>query len=205
MLKASDREKLEKRVDNILAEIFTNAKEKIQTSSSRKQVLDQVVTSTVNRLTPESKMLLSSLYNLLEADTLQKDLYKDETVKASFYAMDIRSDFNKRFIFEVPKNVNYEESNDQVKRWTSSGSVVVAGGVISIVMKSVVPVGIAAIIAGIMAVLLNGNTNASSMSTVDLVRQYLDNVRKTLLQWLQAIEKNYDEKVNAFEERFTNE
>lgn len=199
MLKANDKEKLEQRVNDVLAELSANAMRIIQSGVPRKQAIDQVVTATVNRLTPESKMLLGSLCNLLEAETLKNELYRDDAVKASYYAMDIRSDFNKRFTFEVPKNVNYDESNKEVARWATSGAVVIVGGVISIAMKSVIPVGIAAIIACVMAVLLRDSTKTSSMSTKDIVEMYLENVKATMLQWFNSIEQYYDEKIAAFE------
>ena len=111
---------------------------------------------------------------------------------------------NSKFIFDIPKNINYEDSEIIINKWVASGTVTIIGGLISIPTKSFIPVGIAIILAGIMAILLKDdikfNSGKSSNDDVDLlIKEYLKNIKESLILWIRSIEKYYDDKLGELE------
>ena len=203
MLNVNDREKLENRINEIISEISSSAFGYCNAGLSSQQIIERVVNTTVNKLTPESKMLLNSVCNMMENNTFKSELYNNAEVKAAYYALDIRSDFTKRFSFDVPKNIDYKESENSIKTLVASGAVIVVGGAVSIAVKSIVPVCIAVVIAAVMAFVLHKCTNkATSSSIKEFIQEYLQNVKNTIMKWFDEIERYYDEKISKFEENY---
>ena len=153
MLENNDKQKLEQYIDKIIKGIQTDANNNSKAGMSDKQVIEKVINVTVNKFTPESKMILSSTYNMLMEHTLSTAKYTDAEKKAAFYEMDILKELNGKFNFEVLKDISYRESRKEINKWVKSGAVVVVGGLISISLKSWIPVGIAVVIVGIMALI----------------------------------------------------
>lgn len=205
MLDDLDRKNLDQRIDDKLSELLSSTKRGRQNGAPHKQILDQLVSATANHLAAESRLLLSMLYRSLERNTLKKELYQNKSVKADFYELNIKSKIDKRFAFEAPGSIGHKEHTSTTTCWISSGSVLVAGGIISFAAKSVVPIGIAVVTAGIMAVLFNHGVPASPMSVEACAKEYLDHVKDALHQWLFEIEQYYDEQVAAFEEGLNDE
>lgn len=202
MLEKNDMEKVEKYVERILASIYAEAKKNIWNKMPNQEVINSVVNLTVNKLTPESKMILSSTYNMLMEKTLAEPLYQKAQNKAAFYSRDILKELNSKFTFDVPSNINYEESVKLLKRWTAAGAIVVGGGIISIRMKNPVPIAIAVVITGIMLFLLyNKPIGGSAQDISAIVQDYLNNVKVSLMSWINEIEKFYDYEIKKLEER----
>lgn len=201
MLTANDKSKIEEYISAIIASLSENAMDDIKANLPKKVIVEQTVERTVNRFAPESKMLLNSVCNMMEENTFKKAIYQQSAVKADYYSMDIRSEFAKKFSFEVPKETNYKESEEILKKLAVSGAVVIVGGVVSIAVKSFIPVSIAVILAGVMALVLR-NAQGSGESTASIVNVYLENVKQTLLSWIDSIEQFYDDKLSVFEEKY---
>lgn len=201
MLKNNDREKLEQYIDKLIKGIYLNAKKDIQSGMPEKQIIEKILNVTINKITPEGKMILSSTYNMLMEQTLGKQLYQNPQNKSAFYEMDILKQLNKKFNFEIPKNINYEESENEINVWAKAGAVVISGGIISIPLNSYVPVGIAVIIAGIMAYLLKGTSVEGKQNVDALIKEYLHDVKNSMLLWINSVEKYYDERVAELERK----
>ena len=77
MLENNDREKIRVYVDKLLKSIYSSVKENIESGMASQDVIDRVVALTVNKMTPESKMILSSVYNMMMERTLAKPLYQN--------------------------------------------------------------------------------------------------------------------------------
>jgi len=199
MLQSDEKNKIEQYITKISESIFCEAKKCIQTGMTDKQVIDRVITITVNKFTPESKMVMSSAYNMMMEHTLAKPLFQTAQSKAAFYEMDILKELNGKFNFDVPKHIDYEESKAKMNKWIKAGAVVVAGGLISIPTKSLIPIGIAVIVAGVMLLLLKDSENGKTQEITCLIKNYLDDVKKTMMQWLNTVEEYYDERVARLE------
>lgn len=204
MLDNKNKKKIEEYIDKLIKEIYLDVQKYMAQGVRGKQLIDKTINLTVNKLTPESKMILSSTYNMLMKDTFSKDLFKDVQNKSAFYELDIFKDLNSKFIFDIPKNINYEDSEIIINKWVASGTVTIIGGLISIPTKSFIPVGIAIILAGIMAILLKDdikfNSGKSSNDDVDLlIKEYLKNIKESLILWIRSIEKYYDDKLGELE------
>jgi len=199
MLENNDKQKLEQYIDKIIRGIQTNANNNSKAGMSDKQVIEKVINVTVNKFTPESKMILSSTYNMLMEHTLTTAKYTDAEKKAAFYEMDILKELNGKFNFEVPKDIDYGESRKEINKWVKSGAVVVVGGLISISLKSWIPVGIAVVIVGIMALILKDEPKFGSKGIDAVISEYLTNVKQSVLLWINSIEKYYDDRVAQLE------
>ena len=200
MLDNNDRGKIQEYVKKILESIYFSIKKNIETGMSNQYVIDSAVNLTVNKLTPESKMILSSVYNMLMEKTLAKPLYQNPQNKAMFYARNIFKDMNEKFSFEIPAHIDYEESKSLINEWISAGAISVGGGIVSITMKNAVPIVISVIIAGVMWYLLRNKTTTSNRQNINnLISKYLENVKATLMSWIYEISAYYDEEVNKLE------
>ena len=200
MLENNDREKIQEHVVKIIEAIYSSIKMDIESGMSNHDVIDNAVNLTVNKLTPESKMIMSSVYNMLMEKTLEKPLYQNAQNKATFYSRDILKDLNAKFSFEVPARIDYEESKSLINKWTAAGAIGVGGGIVSITMKKAIPIVISVIIAGIMWYLLRNKTTTPNRQNINiLIREYLDNVKATLMSWVEEISDYYGEEVNKLE------
>ena len=204
MLKNSDMKKLEQYIDKIIDGIKTDTNKNIKLGMSDKQLIDKVINVTVNKFTPDSKMILSSTYNMLMENTLSDVKYSDAENKAAFYEMDILKELNGKFNFEVPKDINYQESRKEINKWVESGAVVIVGGVISISLASWMPVGIAVVIVGIMELLLKDEQKCDSEGIDVLINEYLRNVKQSVLSWINSIAEYYDTRVAQLERGMIN-
>lgn len=200
MLENNDREKIQEYVEKILKSIYSSVKKNIESGMSNQDVIDSAVNLTVNKLTPESKMILSSVYNMLMEKTLAKPLYQNAQNKAAFYSRDILKDLNTKFSFEVPAHLDYEESKSLINKWTVAGAICVGGGVVSITMKNAIPIVIAVIIAGVMLYLLRDKPATGNKQDISvLIKEYLKNVKATLMSWVDEISAYYDGEVKELE------
>lgn len=201
MLKSSDKKKIENYIQKIIDGLMKDTKESIAAGMSDKQVIDRITKATVNKFTPESKMIMSSVYNMLMDATLSEDIFQDPENKTAFYEMDILKDLNGKFVFEVPDNIDYQESKKELDNWIKGGSavVVVAGGVASIKFKSFIPIGISleVVLAAIMGMIIYNNRKKNSGTNINaLVSEYLTSVQESLLAWIETIEDYYDRQIN---------
>lgn len=200
MLENNDREKVEEYVEKILKSIYANVKNNISNGMSNQEIIDSAVNLTVNKLTPESKMILSSTYNMLMEKTLAKPIYQNVQNKAAFYARDILKDLNLKFSFEIPSHIDYKESTSLLNKWTAAGAICVGGGIVSITLKNVIPVAVAVIIAGIMLFLLRDKpAGVSNQDINSLIKEYLKNVKDSLMSWVDEISRYYDKSVDELE------
>ena len=200
MLENNDREKIQKYVEKILKSINSSVKNNIESGMSNHDVIDSAVNLTVNKLTPESKMILSSVYNMLMEKTLAKPLYQNTQNKATFYSRDILKDLNAKFSFEVPSHIDYEESMSLINKWTVAGAICVGDGIISIIIHNAIPVVIAVIIAGVMLYLLRDKPASGKKQDINgLIKEYFKNVNNTLMSWVDEISVFYDREVKELE------
>lgn len=199
MLENDDKQKLEQYIDKIIKGIQTDVNKNIKSGMSDKQLINKVINVTVNKFTPESKMILSSTYNMLMEHTLSSDKYIDSNRKAAFYETDILKELTGKFNFEVPKDVDYRDSGNEINKLVKSGVVVVVGGLISISLESWIPVGIAVVIIGIMALTLKDGPKSGYKETDAVISEYLMNVKQSILLWINSIEKYYDDRVEQLE------
>ena len=198
MLDSRDKKKIEQYIDKLISKLRADAEKDLKNGVSKKAVLDKLVNATVKKMTPESKSILSSAYNMMMDHTLAKELYQDVEKKAAYYELDIMKELNNKFDFEVPAHIDYTESKQLLSKYTGAGVVTVAGGFVSLSLKTWIPITIAVVIAGLMIWLLEDKKDINEDVNV-LIDKYLKNVKETLINWISDIEKYYDERVSTLE------
>lgn len=201
MLEYNEKEKIEQYIDKLISSLWRDAKRNIDAGMPDREIIEKVINAAVNKFTPESKMILSSVYNMMMEGTLKNPIFDDAKNKSAFYEMDVLKDINRKFDFNIPNRIDYEESKAKVNQWVAAGAVVATGGVVSISLSSWLPVGIAVVIAGIMAILINKNEQKSNQDISKLIQEYYENIKKSLLAWIETIEEYYDSKLKALYER----
>lgn len=195
MLESDEKNKIQNQLDKILQSIHQDVKKDINDGLAPSDIIDRVTTRTINKITPQSKMLMSSAYNMMTVHTLSDPFFSDAQNKAAFYEADILKKIMDKFNFVVPTEINYQRDCSTIKSLAASGAVVVAGGLISITLKSWIPVGIAVVLAGIMGFVIKSKCETSNNDINQLITEYLQNVRKSFALWIDTIESFYDNRV----------
>ena len=203
MLGNSEKSKIEAQLDKLLNSIKKDSEHAIQGGAKASEVIGRVTKLTINKVSPESKMLLSSAYNMMMERTLSDPYFSDPQHKASFYEKDILKLINAKFDLSVPSEIAYQEEPATMKNMIASGAVVATGGIVSITLSSWLPVCIAAVLAGIMVYVLKSNrsTAQSNNDVGKLIDEYLQNVKQSFMLWLDAVETFYDEQVEELKTR----
>ena len=200
MLKSSDEKKIENYIQKIIDGLLKDTRQSIASGMSDKQVIERITRATVHKLMPESKMIMSSVYNMMMDDTLSEESFQNPENRTAFYQMDILKELNNKFSFDVPDKINYSESKNELDKWIKSGSaaVVIVGGAVSIKFKSFVPFGIslALVIVAIMGLLVSNKSRSNDKTNINLlISEYLASVQTSLMAWIKSIESYYDERI----------
>lgn len=198
MLTNEKKSELEHYIDSINCELKNLILGYIDLGLPNDVVIDKTIECTVNRYSSESKMILSSVYNHLQDATLYSTEFTTLEKKDAFYKLHILENLNSKLIFEIPRDIKYEKMSQEIKKALIVGAIAVEGigSVVSIVMKSVIPVSVCTIIAGIMCLILIKN-KSTSKNILELIDEYLDAVKSSLLRWISDIEKFYDEQIST--------
>ena len=203
MLQIDENAKIEQYINKISEGIYQEAKKFIQSGMSDQQIIDKVISIAVKKFTPESKMVMSSVYNMMMEHTLANPIFQNAQNKAAFYERDILKELNSKFLFDVPKYIDYEESKAEIKKWMAAGVIVIVGGIISIPINNLIPIGIAIIVAGVMLFILNDWDEKTKHDISKLIKEYLHDVKKTMMEWLNTVQVYYDECVYELEKELT--
>jgi hypothetical protein len=207
MLSKEDLSKVEKHIDSVLNEIRQSVST-IPTGVSERKRLDEIVKITVNKVTPESKMILTGVCKQLTRATLGKTLYSDPKIKAAFYQEDIAKKINDSFDFTVPDQIDFDEIDIEVKKLIGCGAIVIgASGVVSIFTKNWGPViattAVVGVAAVIVAICLYIYKNKKKSEADVLADQYFSSIKASLMSWINSIEEYYDKKVSEFERQYS--
>lgn len=203
MLQIDENAKIEQYINKISEGIYQEAKKFIQSGMSDQQIIDKVISIAVKKFTSESKMVMSSVYNMMMEHTLANPIFQNAQNKAAFYERDILKELNSKFLFDVPKYIDYEESKAEIKKWIAAGVIVIVGGIISIPTDNLIPIGIAIIVAGVMLFILNDWGKKTKYDINKLIKDYLHDVKKTMIEWLNTVQVYYDECVYELEKELT--
>lgn len=203
MLQIDENAKIEQYINKISEGIYQEAMKFIQSGMSDQQIIDKVISIAVKKFTPESKMVMSSVYNMMMEHTFANPIFQNAQNKAAFYERDILKELNSKFLFDVPKYIDYEESKAEIKKWIAAGVIVIVGGIISIPTDNLIPIGIAIIVAGVMLFILNDWGKKTKYDINKLIKDYLYDVKKTMMEWLNTVQVYYDECVYELEKELT--
>lgn len=198
MLQSDDKAKVEKEIQDLVEKIKKSARKAISEGISDEQLIEKVVNVTVKKFTPKSKTLLSSVCNILVDETLSDERYLDPKKKAFLYEKDIVSEINSSFVFDMPSNVDYTKNKLDIEKLLISGAIVVSGGLISIPVKSAVPVAISIVVGAIMYYILM-KYDKKRKHLYEAICEYLDTVGVTLLNWLDNVQEYYYERISEIE------
>ena len=202
MLSVDEKKEIEAYVDKLIYNLKKDTARAKHDGLSGERLINKVTNMTVNKLTPESKMILASVYDKMTTHTLAEEYFSDITHKSAFYSANILKELNQKFDFCVPDKIETTKLNSDFNKMIASGAVIVAGGIVSITLQNWIPVCIAIVIGGIMALLLKNKVGTSSNSNIDsTINEYYATVKESLLSWVNSVEAYYDKKIVEIKER----
>lgn len=204
MLNNEDKEKIIKYIDKINYEILDRFHRNINVGMPKKHVMDDIIKTTINKFTLESKIIITKVYNLMADRTLAEAMFQNANNGAAFYKMDVEEELNEKFNFEIPSKIEYEEKGNKINIWFVDVVITVIGGVISISLKKASPIIVAVVISGIMTVINKNKENNKKEDLTALVKEYLESVKQSLLSWVDSIAEYYDERVNELKKELEN-
>jgi len=202
MLNQLDRENINKAIDGIIKNIKESLPKIDKPINVRIEELKKIST---NITITESKMLLSDICVSLRKETLKKEIFKNIDNKLKFDDLDMFDKIDNKFIFEIPNNIDYKNGEELKRSLTQSGIIFTTGGVVSIIIKSLVPVSIGLILAGVWYYTAQKNENIRKEKMNEITNKYLKNIKISLQEWVKSIEKYYDEEVDKLEKELKNE
>ena len=202
MLNQLDRENIDKAIDRII----NNIKEALPKIDKPMNIrIEELKKISTNITITESKMLLSDICISLRKETLKKEIYKNIDNKLKFDDLDMFNKIDNKFIFEIPNNIDYKKGEELKKALTQSGIIFTAGGVVSVIIRSLVPVSIGLILAGVWYYTAQKNENIKKEKMNEITNKYLKNIKISLQEWVKSIEKYYDEEVDKLEKELKDE
>ena len=202
MLNEIDRENVNMAIDGIIKNIRDSLPKINKPMNVRIEELKKIST----RITiAESKMLLSDVCGYLRTETLKKEIFKNIDNKLKFDDLDMFNKIDNKFVFEVPKNIDYKNGEELKKALKQSGIIFTTGGVVSIIIKTLVPISIGLILAGVWYYTAQKNENIRKDKMNEINEKYLSNLKISLQEWVKSIEKYYDGEVEELERELNNE
>lgn len=202
MLNEIDRENVNMAIDSIIKNIRDSLPKINKPMNVRIEELKKIST----RITiAESKMLLSDVCGYLRTETLKKEIFKNIDNKLKFDDLDMFNKIDNKFVFEVPKNIDYKNGEELKKALKQSGIIFTTGGVVSIIIKTLVPISIGLILAGVWYYTAQKNENIRKDKMNEITDKYLSNLKISLQEWVKSIEKYYDGEVEELERELNNE
>ena len=202
MLNQLDRENIDKAIDRII----NNIKEALPKIDKPMNIrIEELKKISTNITITESKMLLSDICISLRKETLKKEIYKNIDNKLKFDDLDMFNKIDNKFIFEIPNNIDYKNGEELKKALAQSGIIFSAGGVVSVIIKSLIPVSIGLILAGVWYYTAQKNENIKKEKMNEITNKYLKNIKISLQEWVKSIEKYYDEEVDKLEKELKDE
>lgn len=195
MLNNEEKAKIDNYINSINADLLNT----VQTFREfpPKQIIEKTVEYTVTRYSSESKLILSNVFQSLQSQVLSLPEFNSFERKDAYYKLQILEKMNAKFIFDIPENIDLITVSEEIKRGIIIGAVTIesAGIIISIVLKSLIPVCIGTIIAGIMYFLLRDKL-ITQRNVQQIIEKYLESVKTALLQWITDIEQFFEEEIS---------
>ena len=199
MLNDTDKKQIESMIDDLISELKNKAVKVMQVEKEPDKIRKTIVNMAVNKITPKSKIILNKVYNMLKDDTFKRDFFIQH--KVAFYDRDILGQLSKKFNFETPETIDISSCGNKVNNWKKAGVVCVAGGVVSFVVSSSVPVCIAVLIAGLMMFVSSSNNKNNDILVI--INEYFESIRTALFNWVESIELFYDQQIREIEKELS--
>ena len=199
MLSADEKARIQEHIHSQTEEIMHWAQNSKRNGTTEPELINMTVTMAVNKFTVESKMLTTSVYNMLSKRTLAKPFFQASQNQAAFYELNLPKQLRQKFDYTVPQHIDYQEAQKQVYAYVGVGAV--AGGVVSICMESWVPVTVAVLLAGIIAAVLYTNSQKRKQNVERLIQEYLDAIEASMMDWVGSIEEYYDKQIAVLERK----
>lgn len=202
MLNQADRENINNSIDKIIKNI-KEALPKIDRPINHR--IEELKKISTNIMRVDSKMLLSDICGYLRKETLKKEIYTNIDNKLKFDDLDMFNKINNKFIFEMPDNIDYKNGEELERILIESGIIFTVSGVVSLVIKSFVPISLGLILSAFWYYNSKKDVNIRKVKMDEIMDIYFKNLKISLQEWVRTIEKYYDDEVYKLEEELKNE
>lgn len=174
-------------------------------NNSTKRISNLVAT----KLSVKSWEYISDMYFYLESEIEKDEFFKDSKHMNRFYRLNLRDELNEKYRFDVDSSMTYKNGVDfeEINKLYVTASAVAGttalGGILKFAMSGAINIPIALIIAGAVVAGVTAYfkvTEKNKKKYEQAVEEYLDDMEKEVLDWLDEVERYFRSRVASLKE-----
>lgn len=184
------------KLDTIINSIRSTSRKLLDTCNSYEEVSLQLYDYIKTSCETESRTISASLYTDLYNQISTSAYFSNAGLVNEFYSLDMRNYLAKNCKFELSKKFEYSPKNIKKISLIVSGSIVVVGSAISIML--ILPIGIIpSVIFGGVAYPITSNVldRKNFENYLFSVEVYLKELKNKFLSWIEQFENYYSETI----------
>lgn len=204
---------MSKKVKGYIKELFVELNEEVsdivQTSPSSTVATQSIMEHISGKIAASSRGYMVDLYGELSRKTLSEEIFKDPANANKFYELNMRQKISDAYKFDIQNLKTYGEGIDfkEINRIYTSAGVAVGsatiGGILLGALSGAVDIPMVVIIAGAVLAGIGGGAvtyckvvpDKNKANFTKTVESFMDNLEKELLNWVDEVEKFYNQQV----------
>ena len=149
------------------------------------------------------------MFIYLESEIEKDEYFKDPSNLNRFYRLNLRDELNEKYRFDVDSSMTYKNGVDfeEINKLYVTASAVAGttalGGILKFAMSGAINIPIALIIAGAVVAGVTAYfkvTEKNKKKYEQAVEEYLDDMKKEILDWLDEVERYFRSRVASLKE-----
>lgn len=161
------------------------------------------------KLSAKSGEYIADMYFSLKSEIEGDEFFKDSKHMNRFYRLNLRDELNEKYRFDVDSSMTYKNGVDfeEINKLYVTASAVAGttalGGILKFAMSGAINIPIALIIAGAVVAGVTAYfkvTEKNKKKYEQAVEEYLDDMEKEVLDWLDEVERYFRSRVASLKE-----
>ena len=173
----------------------------------KERVMKEICDYVMQKITAESKSMLSSFYSSLIDDTLSQEPFLNNTKnKNKFYRRDIMSLIFEKYNFSTGKDIDYKQAYDKYYSLPISFGTAGIGIILSIALSKIIIIPVSLIVAGSLYYFISEQEKKKNKDKYKIsIELYLDSIESEILVWFENIEAFYNKQVEELKSNLKDE
>lgn len=203
-------EKIKSDVRELFAKLKDEAFRIIKTYPNSPHLLTTRISSLIaTKLSAKSRGYIVDMFIYLESEIEKDEYFKDPSNLNRFYRLNLRDELNEKYRFDVDSSMTYKNGVDfeEINKLYVTASAVAGttalGGILKFAMSGAINIPIALIIAGAVVAGVTAYfkvTEKNKKKYEQAVEEYLDDMEKEVLDWLDEVERYFRSRVASLKE-----
>lgn len=174
-------------------------------NNSTKRISDLVAT----KLSAKSREYIADMYFYLESEIEEDEYFRDSSHLNRFYRLNLRDELNEKYRFDIDSSMTYKNEVDfeEINKLYVTASAVAGttalGGILKFAMSGAMNIPIVLIIAGAVVSGVTAYfkvTEKNKKEYEQAVKEYLDDMEKEILDWLDEVECYFRSRVASLKD-----